>query len=80
LVLGNPQVGSVQATAKAGEGVVVEFSVIRPGYGPAAFAFRRDGRDLRLMLVAADGRAGDAPSLDDRRLANRLLIDVARAR
>jgi hypothetical protein len=80
LVLGNPQVGSVQATAKAGDGVVVEFAVIRPGYGPAAFAFRRDGRDLRLMLAAADGRAGDAPSLDDRRLANRLLIDVARAR
>jgi hypothetical protein len=79
LVLGNPQVGSVTVAAGAVDASIIEFSVIRPGYSAAAFTFRQDGRDLRLILVAADGRPGSATA-DDRRKANRLLIDVAKAR
>jgi hypothetical protein len=79
LVLSNPQVGSVTVAAGAADAGIVEFGVIRPGYSAAAFAFRQDGRDLRLMVGAADGRPGNAAA-DDRRKANRLLIEVARAR
>jgi hypothetical protein len=79
LVLGNSQVGSLAVAAGAADTSIIELKVVRAGYSAAAFAFRQDGRDLRLVLASADGRS-DKPTADDRRRANRLLIEVARAR
>jgi hypothetical protein len=54
--------------------------VLRPGYGPAEFGFHRDGRDLLLVRVGRDGQLSDIKTLEDRRGANRLLLEVVRSR
>jgi hypothetical protein len=79
LALANPQAASVTVTRGAADG---EFTVevVRPGYGSADFAFRQEGRDLRLVRSGQDGHMRDVDAPEDRRKANDLLIGVVKER
>ena len=78
LALDNAENTSVTAASPAAD--TVEINVVRPGYSSAVFAFRQDGRDLRLVRAGTDSRSSEIETPDQRREANRLLIEVARAR
>ncbi|HEV2550685.1 MAG TPA: hypothetical protein VGU20_25450, partial [Stellaceae bacterium] len=53
--------------------------VVRPGYGNAEFRFHEDGRDLLLSDIGEDGRLAEIITPEERRRANRLLLEVARS-
>jgi hypothetical protein len=78
LVLDNRATSTVNVSPGAADGnFVVE--VVRPGYGNAEFRFHEDGRDLLLSEIGEDGRLAEIIAPEDRRRANRLLLEVARS-
>jgi hypothetical protein len=78
LVLDNRATSAVNVSPGAADGnFVVE--VVRPGYGNAEFRFHEDGRDLLLSEIGEDGRLIAIAAPEERRRANRLLLEVARS-
>jgi hypothetical protein len=78
LVLDNRATSAVNVPPSAADGnFAVE--VVRPGYGNAEFRFREDGRDLLLSDIGEDGRFAAVGTPEERRRANRLLLEVARS-
>jgi hypothetical protein len=78
LVLDNRATSAVNVAPGAADGnFIVE--IVRPGYGNAEFRFHEDGRDLLLNDVGEDGRLAEIAAPEERRRANRLLLEVARS-
>jgi hypothetical protein len=78
LVLDNRATSAVNVSREAADGnFVVE--VVRPGFGNAEFRFHEDGRDLLLSDIGEDGRLAAIATPEERRRANRLLLEVARS-
>jgi hypothetical protein len=77
LVLDNRATSAVTVAPGADGNFVVE--VVRPGYGNTEFRFHEDGRDLLLSSIGEDGRLAEIAAPEERRRANRLLLEVARS-
>jgi len=78
LVLDNHATTAVNVPAGAADGAFA-IEVVRPGYGNAKFRFHEDGRDLLLSDIGEDGRLAAIGTPEERRRANRLLLEVARS-
>lgn len=78
LVLDNRATSAVNVPPSAADGTFA-VEVVRPGYGNAEFRFHEDGRDLLLSEVGEDGRLAAIATPEERRRANRLLLEVARS-
>jgi hypothetical protein len=59
---------------------LVELKIVRQGYGDVIFAFRQDGRDLRLVRTRIDGELHDVVTPADRQQALSQLVAVAKSR
>ena len=71
---------SVLRHAHAAESEPLVIEVVRPGYGRAEFAFRREQDQLRVVQSGLDGRLLDIDTPERRREAIALLLAVARQR
>jgi hypothetical protein len=78
LVLDNRATSAVNVSPGATDGTFT-IEVVRPGYGNSEFRFHEDGRDLLLSDLGEDGRLAEITTPEDRRRANRLLLEVARS-
>jgi hypothetical protein len=79
LVLKNSGEGSL-SLVQADDPHLVELKIVRPGYGDVIFAFRQDGRDLRLARTRIDGVLHEIVTPDDRQQAVSQLVAVAKSR
>ena len=78
LVLDNRATSAVNVSLGTTERTFV-VEVVRAGYGNAEFRFHEEGRDLLLSDIGEDGRLADITTPEERRRANRLLLEVARS-